>query len=70
MTLKMIQLEGRSSEAQNYEDHMDGVYPVKTKHFQTAVFNSYRYRGKVTGKAVLGLTMKNMEGLRYSSIHC
>ena len=27
--------------------HMDGVYPVKTKHFQAAVFNSYRYRSEV-----------------------
>jgi len=49
---------------------MDGVYPVKTKHFQTAVFNSYRYRSKVKGKVVLVQTMKNMEGMRYSSIHC
>jgi len=50
--------------------HMDGVYPVKTKHFQTAFFSSYRYKSNVKGKAVLMHTMKNMEGLRYSSIHC
>ena len=33
--------------------HMDEVYPAKTKHFQTAVFNFYRYRGRVKGKVVL-----------------
>jgi hypothetical protein len=37
---------------------MDGVYPVKTKHFQTAVFNFYRYRGKVKCKVVLVYAMK------------
>lgn len=50
--------------------HMDGVYPVKTKHFQTAVFNSYRYRSEVNSKADLVHTMKNLEGMRYSSINC
>jgi hypothetical protein len=53
----MIQLEGRAPEAQNYEDHMVGVYPVKTKHFQTAVFSFYRYRGNVRHDIVLGHAM-------------